>query len=81
MSSAGAYRRKLTATTSEGTTRRGLAFRTEFRRLQDAGDIPRSATSRGRRMQSPRLTPEEIYRTARSRGHAIELLRQHAYLI
>jgi hypothetical protein len=81
MSSAGAYRRKLTATTSEGTTRRGVHFRREFQRLQDAGDIPRSATSRGRRLQSPRLTPEEIYRTARSREQAIEMLRLHSYLI
>lgn len=81
MESAGAYRRRLTAETTEGTTRRGIYFRREFARLQAEGAIPAGRSPRGVRLSSPRLTPEEIYRRATSRTHAVELLHRYGYLI
>lgn len=78
MTSATVFGQRL-QTTSEGT-RRGEFRRREFRRLQDAGAIPRSRSIRGFRPSRPRLMPEEIFRQADDRAHAIRLLRQHGYL-
>lgn len=66
-------------TTSEGTVR-GEFRRREFRRLQAAGAIPRSRSMRGFRPPRARLMPEEIYRLADDRQHAVRLLREHGYL-
>lgn len=66
-------------TTAEGTVR-GEFRRSEFRRLQGEGAIPRSQTIRGFRPERPRLMPEEIFRIADDRAHAVRLLRLHGYL-
>lgn len=66
-------------TTTEGTVR-GEFRRQEFRRLQQAGAIPRGQSIRGFRPTQPRLMPEEIYRQADNRQHAVQLLRQHGYI-
>ncbi|MFF1321446.1 hypothetical protein ACFVZZ_18770 [Streptomyces chartreusis] len=66
-------------TTTEGTAR-GEFRRQEFRRLQQAGAIPRSQSIRGFRPTTPRLMPEEIYRMADNRQHAVQLLRRHGYI-
>jgi hypothetical protein len=66
-------------TTAEGTVR-GEFRRQEFRRLQAEGAIPRSRSMRGFRPTVARLMPEEIYRLADDRQHAVQLLRQHGYI-
>jgi len=66
-------------TTTEGTAR-GEFRRLEFRRLQAEGAIPRSRSIRGFRPDRPRLMPEEIFRIADDRAHAMRLLRLHGYL-
>ncbi|MFE1358849.1 hypothetical protein [Streptomyces harbinensis] len=66
--------------TREATTRRGLWFAREFRRLQDIGAIPRGASPRGYRLPGPRLMPEAIYQLASSRDDAIRLLRRYGYI-
>ncbi|MEU2992905.1 hypothetical protein ABZ772_21605 [Streptomyces griseoincarnatus] len=66
-------------TTSEGTVR-GEFRRQEFRRLQAEGAIPRSRSMRGFRPTRARLMPEEIYRLADDREHAVRLLREHGYI-
>jgi hypothetical protein len=71
--------RTLQATT-EGTMRGEFRHR-EFRRLQSAGAIPRSRSIRGFRPARARLMPEEIFRLADDRAHALRLLRLHSYLI
>lgn len=67
------YYRRTVKTTTQGTTRRGLAGqrRKTFRRV--SGN--RYATAK-----APRLMPEEIYRIADDRAHALRLLRLHGYL-
>lgn len=72
MSSATVYGRTL-QTTSEGVTRRGLAGK----RLGDFQKVPGQRLSISQR---PRLMPEEIFRIADDRAHALRLLRQHGYL-
>lgn len=67
-------------TTTEGTVR-GEFRRREFRRLQAEGAIPRSRSMRGFRPTVARLMPEEIYRQADNRQHAVALLRQHGYIV
>ena len=67
-------------TTRESTTRRGLFFRQEFRRLQQQGVIPAGASSRGYTLPTPRLMPETIYRLAADRDEAIAMLRRFGYL-
>lgn len=79
MASATAFGRTLQATT-EGT-RRGEFRRREFRRLQDEGAIPRSRSIRGFRPPAARLMPEEIFRLADDREHAVRLLRQHSFIV
>ncbi|MFJ4987904.1 hypothetical protein ACIP9H_29385 [Streptomyces sp. NPDC088732] len=72
MSTAVVYGQKL-QTTSEGITRRGIAGK----RLGNQGKVP------GRRLQvslTPRLMPEEIYRLADDRAHAVRLLQRNGYL-
>jgi hypothetical protein len=73
MTTATRYRRTVQVTT-EGITRRGLygSRRAKFQRV--AGN--RYATAK-----APRLMPEEIYRLADDREHAIRLLRRYGYLI
>lgn len=66
-------------TTAEGTVR-GEFRRQEFRRLQAEGAIPRGQSIRGFRPERPRLMPEEIFRIADDRAHALRLLRLHGYL-
>ncbi|MFH8805486.1 hypothetical protein ACH4F6_39095 [Streptomyces sp. NPDC017936] len=66
-------------TTTEGTVR-GEFRRQEFRRLQQAGAIPRSRSIRGFRPTEARLMPEEIYRVADDRTHAVQLLRRYGYI-
>ncbi|MDQ0829530.1 hypothetical protein QF032_001374 [Streptomyces achromogenes] len=72
MTSATAYGRTL-QTTSEGVTRRGLAGK----RLGDFQKVPGQRLSIAQR---PRLMPEEIFRIADDRAHAVRLLRLHGYL-
>ncbi|WP_432589947.1 hypothetical protein ABVG11_34295 [Streptomyces sp. HD1123-B1] len=73
MTTATRYGRKIQATT-EGITRRGIAGqrRTKFERRTDA----RYATAK-----APRLMPEEIYRLADDRAHAVRLLRRNGYIV
>jgi len=72
MTSATVYGRTL-QTTSEGITRRGLAGK----RLGDFQKVPGQRLSIAKR---PRLMPEEIFRIADDRAHAMRLLRLHGYL-
>jgi hypothetical protein len=67
------YRREVKATT-EGTTRRGLygSRRAKFEK------VPGSKLARAK---TPRLMPEEIYRLADDREHAIRLLRKYGYIV
>lgn len=65
--------------TREGTTRRGTYFQLELMRALQRGDIT-SAQTRAFTLTGPRLLPEQIYRQARSRDEAIELLRRYGYL-
>ncbi|WP_431772190.1 hypothetical protein [Streptomyces cucumeris] len=67
------YGRQVKATT-EGVTRRGIAGqrRSKFERRDGA----RYATAK-----APRLMPEEIYRLASDREHAIRLLRRNGYIV
>ncbi|MFF0426901.1 hypothetical protein ACFYUJ_21115 [Streptomyces sp. NPDC004520] len=73
MKTASVYGRDLQITT-EGTTRRGLAGQ----RLKNFEKVP---GVRYRVSKSPRLMPEEIFRIADGRGHAVRLLRLNGYLI
>ncbi|MEU0761593.1 hypothetical protein ABZ351_18200 [Streptomyces microflavus] len=68
------YYRRTVQTTTEGITRRGIAGRRSKKFQRIAGN--RYATAK-----SPRLMPEEIYRLADDREHAIRLLRRHAYIV
>ncbi|AVH57879.1 MULTISPECIES: VG15 protein [Streptomyces] len=66
------YGRTVKATT-EGVTRRGLHGSRQAKFQKIAGN--RYATAK-----TPRLMPEEIYRLADDREHAIRLLRRNGYL-
>lgn len=72
MQSATVYGRKLQITT-EGITRRGFAG-PRLRNFQKVEG------QRYRVSRTPRLMPEEIYRLADDRAHAVRLLRQHGYI-
>ncbi|PAN01042.1 hypothetical protein CJI59_13880 [Streptomyces sp. Alain-F2R5] len=72
MQSAVVYGRKLQIT-SEGTTRRGFAGS----RLQDFQKV---RGQRYRASRKPRLMPEEIFRIADDREHAVRLLHQYGYI-
>lgn len=73
MTSATVYGRTVQATT-EGITRRGLAGqrRKNFEKLPG---------NRYRTSKTPRLMPEEIYRQASDREHAVRLLRRNGYIL
>ncbi|WP_327376207.1 hypothetical protein OG393_21010 [Streptomyces sp. NBC_01216] len=73
MSSASVFGKKLLVT-SEGVTSRGLAGK----RLKNLEKVP---GQRYRVSQTPRLMPEEIFRLADDREHAIRLLRTHSYIV
>jgi hypothetical protein len=62
-------------TTTEGTTKRGLAFQ----RL--GGKLVKGRDSRYRRTNVTRLMPESILEVATSREDAMRLLRLHAYIL
>lgn len=64
-------------TTTEGTTRRGLAGS----RLGAWEDSVRGRGERYRRARAPRLMPESIYELAESREDAIRLLHRFGYII
>lgn len=66
--------------TTEGTTRRGVAYRAL--REQRRNPIPdvRVPGQRYRRVQVPRLRPESIYQLAEDREDALRLLRLNGYL-
>lgn len=77
--------------TTEGTTRRGWStyVRRRIAELEgtDLEFVGESVGARGavanyiqRRTRLPRLTPEEIYRVARTRDEAIRLLARNGYL-
>lgn len=74
--SRGASRNKMT--TTEGTTRRGVAYRAM------GGDSRRDVRLPGervRRTTSRRLTPDGIYHIASDDAEAIRLLKAHGYLL
>lgn len=73
MQSATVYGRKLQITT-EGVTRRGFAG-SRLRNFQKVEG------QRYRTSKTPRLMPEEIFRLADDRAHAVRLLRLHGYLV
>lgn len=80
-------------TTTEGTTRRGLAGQRlidEGARLQgEAAETVTRMTRNGlaqrrvkrQRVQIPRLMPESIYELATSREDAIRLLKRFGYIL
>ncbi|MCY0961563.1 hypothetical protein [Streptomyces sp. H27-H5] len=73
MTSATVFGRTVQATT-EGITRRGIAGqrRKNFEKLPG---------NRYRTARTPRLMPEEIYRQADDREHAVRLLRRNGYIV
>lgn len=72
MQTATVYGRKLQITT-EGVTRRGFAGN----RLRNFQKVE---GQRYRVSKTPRLMPEEIYRIADDREHAVRLLRNHGFI-
>jgi hypothetical protein len=62
--------------TLEGTTARGRYGRSG----PAAGSLEKRAGERYRRTTKSRLTPGTIYRVARDRAHAIEMLKHYGYL-
>ncbi|WP_327268803.1 hypothetical protein OG233_14095 [Streptomyces sp. NBC_01218] len=72
MATATVYGRTVQATT-EGTTARGIAGR----RLQA---LHKTSGQRYRVSRTPRLMPEEIFRQADDREHAVRLLRRYGYI-
>ncbi|MER7799009.1 hypothetical protein ABTX71_01625 [Streptomyces parvulus] len=72
MQSATVYGRKLQITT-EGITRRGFAGS----RLRD---FQKTQGQRYRVSRKPRLMPEEIFRIADDRAHAVRLLHQYGFI-
>ena len=82
MQSATVFGRKLQIT-SEGTTRRGFAARrlaAEKGFAKTAGARNGAETGKRLRSKTPRLMPEEIFRLADDRAHAVRLLRLHGYI-
>lgn len=78
MQRAQVYGRKATITT-EGTTRRGVAYRSLNARFGAEGDV-RAIGERYARTSATRLMPESIYEVAADRDDAIRLLRLHGYI-
>lgn len=82
MQSATVFGRKLQIT-SEGTTRRGFAARrlaTEKGFAKTPGSRNGTETAVRMRSRTPRLMPEEIFRIADDRTHAVRLLRLHGFI-
>jgi hypothetical protein len=82
MDSATVFGRKLQVT-SEGTTRRGFAARrlaTEKGFAKAPGTRNGAETDSRLRSRTPRLMPEEIFRIADDRTHAVRLLRLHGFI-
>ncbi|MGW9242587.1 VG15 protein [[Kitasatospora] papulosa] len=82
MQSATVFGQKLQITT-EGTTRRGFAARrlaTEKGFAKSPGSRNGAETAGRMRSKTPRLMPEEIFRIADDRTHAVRLLRLHGYI-
>lgn len=77
MYTADAYGRRVIAT-REGTTRRGVFYRSERAAAIARRRVP--ASGRGFQLRTPRLLPEEIYRLAGSRDEAIVMLRRFGYI-
>lgn len=73
MTTATVFGRKVQAT-SEGITRRGIAGK----RLGNLGKV---SGQRTRVSRTPRLMPEEIFRLADDREHAVRLLQRHGYIV
>lgn len=73
MATATVFGRKVQAT-SEGITKRGIAGK----RLGNLGKV---SGQRIRVSRTPRLMPEEIFRLADDREHAVRLLRRHSYIV
>ncbi|MFJ9612666.1 VG15 protein [Streptomyces noursei] len=77
---ADAFGRQVQAT-REGTRRRSSPFvRHELARAIERGQLSRGHTGRGWCPQTPRLTPEAIYKIADSRDEVIRMLKHHGYL-
>lgn len=64
-------------TTTEGITRRGLYGR-RVRRV--GGEFTRVPGQRYSQAVTPRLTPDELFRTTDDRGEQIRLLRRYGYM-
>ncbi|MFD7886887.1 hypothetical protein ACFV3O_00025 [Streptomyces albidoflavus] len=77
MSVAHLYGRDL-AVTSEGTTVRGVYGR-QARRA--GGEVAKLPGERYRRLTTPRLLPEEIFRIADGRADQLRLLRRYGYIV
>ncbi|ROP45939.1 hypothetical protein [Pseudokineococcus lusitanus] len=67
------------AITTEGTTRRGVAYSSLARRGGRGSDV-RADGARYFSARAPRLMPEGIYEVATSREDAVRLLRANGYL-
>lgn len=80
MQTAQVYGQK-TIITTEGTTRRGVAYRSLNARFQNSSNDVRALGQRYFRTTSVRLMPESIYQIADGdRDQAVRLLRLHGYL-
>lgn len=82
MQSAEVFGHKLQVTT-EGTTRRAFAARrlaTEKGFAKTSGSRYGAETASRMRSKTPRLMPEEIFRIADDRTHAVRLLRLHGFI-
>ncbi|MEU4967783.1 VG15 protein [Streptomyces smyrnaeus] len=77
MSEAHVHGRRLQVT-SEGTTKRGLYGR---RVRRAGGEFARTPGQRYMRAQTPRLTPEEVFRVADDRAEQLRLLRRYGYIV
>lgn len=78
MATATAFGRTVQATSEQ--TQRGTFRRREFQRLKAEGAIPAGRSIRGFRPEAARLMPEEIFRQAEGREHAVRLLRRYGYI-
>jgi hypothetical protein len=80
MTTASRYGREVQAT-SEGTTKRGVYGRQRAKFEKAAGVRFGAQTGARNRATAVRLMPEEIYRLADDRAHAIRLLKKNGYIV
>ena len=80
MTTATRYGREVQAT-REGTTKRGVYGRQRAKFEKAAGVRFGTDTRARNRAKAVRLMPEEIYRLADDREHAIRLLKKNAYIV